>query len=422
VLKWIKLQHGSRVLDGHGIPQIISLRSKENEIMTQRIKKQYRVAIFVESTRVYSRELIRGIAQYNRENLNWNIEFTPRSLNEPFPTWIKDWQGDGILARINNKHLFRVLSRKKIPVIDLRRSFAMPRIPQIGTDDRTAVTILYEFFRSRGFQRFAFVGLPEHQHPPMDIRRETCRKIVKKNNQTFSELEVDLYGVTTTQTQGTRRLTQWIKNLPQHTAVIACNDDIALQVLNLCRKTNRIVPNDLVVAGIGNDDCLCELAMPTLTSVDLNPKRIGYEAAEMLQKMMSSGFSPPQATFIKPNFIVSRMSTNIIATEDPIVNQALQLIGDRACDGLRVKDVLRHVHLSRMTLENRFKIIFGHTVFQEILNVRLQRVKELLSTTDLTIKEIAVLSGFSYSEHLMRVFHDRFGQTMNEFRKNYRTK
>ncbi|MDR2116430.1 MAG: DNA-binding transcriptional regulator [Planctomycetaceae bacterium] len=390
--------------------------------MTQRIKKQYRVAIFIESTRIYSRELIRGIAQYNRENLNWNIEFTPCSLNEPFPEWISDWQGDGILARINNKRLFHILLRKKIPVIDLRRSFTVPQIPQIGTDDQTAITILYDFFRSRGFQRFAFVGIPRHQHPPMDVRRNVCRKIVTENNQTFSELEIDHYGFESPSNQDTRKLTQWIKNLPQHTAVISCNDDMALQVLNICRKTNRIVPNDLAVAGIGNDDCLCELAMPTLTSIDLNPKRIGYEAAEMLQKMMRSDFSPPPVTFIKPNFIVSRMSTNIIATEDTIVNQALQLIGNRACDGLQVKDVLRHVHRSRMTLENRFKNIFGHTIFQEILNVRLQRVKELLSATDLTIKEIARLSGFSYSEHLMRVFHERFGQTMNDFRKDYRTK
>jgi LacI family transcriptional regulator len=390
--------------------------------MVQRIKKRYRVAIFIESTRVYSRELIRGIAQYNRENRNWDIEFTPRSLNEPFPAWIKDWQGDGILARINNKRLFRIFSRKEIPVIDLRRSFMLPRIPQIGPDDRAAITILYEFFRSRGFQRFAFVGLPRNQHPPMDIRRTACREIVAKNNQIFSELEVDCSGVDSTNNEEMRQLVQWLKNLPQHVAVICCNDDLALLVLNLCRKLDRIVPNDLAVAGIGNDNCLCELAMPTLTSVDLNPKRIGYEAAEMLQKMMSSDFSPPAATLIKPNFIVSRMSTNIISTEDTLVNQALQLIGNRACDGLQVRDILRHVHCSRMTLENRFKIILGHTIFQEILNVRFQRIKELLATTDLTIKEITSLSGFSYSEHLMRAFHDHFGQTMIEFRKDYRAK
>jgi LacI family transcriptional regulator len=390
--------------------------------MTQRNKKQYRVAIFIESTRVYSRELIRGIAQYNRENRNWDVEFTPRGLNEPFPAWIKDWQGDGVLARINNKRLFHILSHKNFPVIDLRRSFTSPHIPQIGPDDQTAITILYEFFRRRGFHRFGFVGLPPHEHVSMDLRRETCRQIVTENNLMFSELEINPSEFEGNRNYGYRKLVQWLKNLPQHVAVITCNDDIALQVLNACRKTNRIVPNDIAVAGIGNDDCLCELAMPTLTSVDLNPKRIGYEAAEMLQKMMSAGFTPPKATFVKPNFIVSRMSTNVIATDDQIINTALQLIGSQACDGLRVKDVLRHVRLSRMTLENRFKIVLGHTVFQEILNVRLQRVKELLTTTDLTIKEITTLSGFNHPEHLMRVFHQQFGQTMKEFRKDYRIK
>jgi LacI family transcriptional regulator len=383
-----------------------------------RIRKRYRVAVFIETTRAYGRELIRGIAQHNREHQNWEIEFAPRGLNEPFPSWMKDWQGDGILARINDKRFLQVLLRKKIPVVDLRRSFTSPLIPQIGTNDRSAIVLLYEFFRSRGFQSFAFVGLPRKEHKSMDIRRDSCKEIVAKNSLTFSELEIALSEFEGTGNQGLRKLISWLKRLPRPVAVIACNDDIALQILNACRKTNLVVPDEIAVAGIGNDECLCELALPTLTSVDLNPKRIGYEAAEMLQKMMSRNFAPPPSTFFEPSFIVSRMSTNIISTKDQIVNFALQLINRQACDGLQVKKVLQHVHLSRMALENRFKKVLGHTIFQAILNVRLQRVKELLATTDLSIKEITSLSGFNYPEHLMRVFHDQFGQTMKSFRKD----
>jgi LacI family transcriptional regulator len=388
----------------------------------QRARKRYRVAVFIETTRAYGRELIRGIAQYNREHWNWEIEFTPSGINEPIPTWIKNWQGDGILARINDKRFLRLLLQKDIPVIDLRRSFSSPRIPQIGPNDHTVIKILYEFFRSRGFQQFAFVGLPKQEHPSMDRRRKSFREIVKKDRLSFWELEISATELLGNQNKGLRKLIQWLKHLPPHIAVIACNDDLALQVLNACQQAGLAVPGDVAVSGIGNDECLCELAMPTLTSVDLNPKRIGYEAAGMLQKIMSENVVLPQETLLEPNFVVTRMSTNIISTQDSIVNQALQYISSQSCAGIQVRDVLQYVQCSRVALENRFKKFLGHTIFQEMLYIRLQRVKELLTTTDLSIKEIAALSGFDYPEHLMRVFHEHFGQTMKSFRKDYRQK
>ena len=390
--------------------------------MSFQTKKLKRVAILIESTRGYSRELIRGIALFNREQSRWRIEYTPGSLSDLPSQWLKAWSGDGILARINTKPMVHALLRKKIPVVDLRRSFSHPNIPSVGPDDRSVIQMLFDHFRSRGFTRFAFVGMTRNRHVAMDIRRDTCRELVQVHGLGFSDLEIETSDLGEKRFQTIKKLTAWLKRQPCQTAVIASTDDLAIQVLNGCRLIERNVPNDLAVAGIGNDDCLCELALPTLTSVDLDPKQIGYRAAELLQKMMEEGHHPPKTLHFRPNRIVSRMSTDTIATEDAVVSEALRFIRSRAADGVQVNDVLRHVHLSRVALENRFKKSIGHTIFREILDVRLRKVRELLTTTDLPLKAVALQAGFDYPEYLMRIFREKYGETMKVFREHHRMK
>lgn len=385
------------------------------------MKKQHRkrrVAVLVESTRAYARELIRGIALHNREHRDWEITFTPHGLGEGSSSWIKNWQGDGILARIDDRQTFRTIVKKNIPTVDLRRSFSSPAIPRIGPDDEAAVSMLFQFLRHRGFCRFAFVGVSHDVHPPMGVRRDCCRRLAETCD-FFSELEMDVEPEENV-AKNDRKLVRWLQRLPAHVAILACNDDFGLRVLNACQKIGRAVPDDLAVTGIGNDDCLCELAMPGLTSVDLNPYRIGYEAAEMLRKMMGENQVFPDSTLIEPKRIVARASTNILSTADEKVNTALRLIRDRACLGLDVREVLRHVRLSRVALENRFKKSIGRTIYQTILETRLERVQELLSNTDLTIKTIADRCGFEYPEYLMLLFRRRYGMTMNVFREENR--
>jgi LacI family transcriptional regulator len=162
------------------------------------------------------------------------------------------------------------------------------------------------------------------------------------------------------------------------------------------------------------------LALPALTSVDLNPTKIGYEAAALLDRMMAGKSVPDQETVVAPAGIVTRMSSDVVATEDSSVAQAVLFIRQHACDGIQVADVLRHVCVSRASLEPRFKRMLGHTLHQEIQRVRLSRVQELLAATDMPIKQIARQAGFRYPEYMMRVFRRATGRTLNEYRKTNR--
>jgi len=201
---------------------------------------------------------------------------------------------------------------------------------------------------------------------------------------------------------------------------MARNDDVGLQVLNACRRAGIAVPLEAAVAGVGNDECMCKLAVPPLTSVDLNPRRIGYEAAAWLDRMMEGQPAQQGEAHLPPCQLMTRMSTDVMATDDPRVAQAVMLIRDRACDGLRVAEVLRRACLSRTALELRFKRILGRTVHQEIQRVRVERVEQLLTTTDMPLKQIASYAGYRYHEYMMRAFRQATGKTPSQYRKSAR--
>ena len=173
--------------------------------------------------------------------------------------------------------------------------------------------------------------------------------------------------------------------------------------------------------GVDNDEYLCGLAIPSLTSIDVGSERIGYEAAKCLDRMIEGGKPPEGPTLIRPRGIVTRQSTDVLATEDQEVSCAVAFIRTRACDRIQVADVITHVGLSRATLEPRFKDVLGRTIYQEIQRVQVERIKELLATTDMPIKQIARQTGFKYVQHMSRVFTQFAEETPARYRRETRT-
>ncbi len=382
--------------------------------------RQRRVALLIESSRAYAREVIRGIAHHNRKHQNWLLEFTPRGLEDPPPAWFKSWQGDGVLARVNDRRMAGALRRKGLPVVDLRRLIHTPGIPWVGPDDAAVCRLVWNHFRDRGFVRFGFVGQPQGVHQAMDARADHFRELVEQSGLPYFEIRLDDSPSGDRWDKQCRQLGRWMARLPLPIAVMACNDDVGLRVLDACRRALLRVPDQVAVAGVGNDECLCDLSLPELTSVHLNPHRIGYEAAELLDRMMDGQTIEQHEYLIPPQEIVARMSTDVVAAEDPLVAEAVLFIRQHACEAIDVRGVCRHVCRSRGALEPRFKQALGRTVHQEIQRVRLARVRELLAATDLPIKQIARAAGFRYPEYLMRVFRQTMGQTLKQYRESSR--
>jgi len=383
----------------------------------RRIPAPRRVALLIEASRAYARGLVRGVAQYNRQHQGWAVFYTPRGLDDPPPAWLRAWEGDGILARINDRRMAQAVARKRGPVVELRRALGQPGLPSIGPDDEAVARLAAEHLRQCGFQQFGFIGLPRGTHPAMDLRADAFAECLAAWRLPCARFHLQRDRRGDFWEQQCRVIIDWLRRLPQPVGLMACNDDLGLLVLDACRRAAILVPDQVAVLGVGNDECLCDLAVPPLSSVDLDPQRIGYEAAQMLDCLMARRALPEASGLVPPRGVVARASTDVLAVADQGVVRAVRLIRQRACGPLQVAEVLREARMSRAALEPRLKRTLGRTIHQEIDRVRIARVKELLLTTTAPLKQIAQQAGYRYPEYMMRVFRRTTGQTPGEFRK-----
>jgi LacI family transcriptional regulator len=174
------------------------------------------------------------------------------------------------------------------------------------------------------------------------------------------------------------------------------------------------------VVSVDNDTVLCELAATPLSSLDQNVQRLAYEAAAMLDRMMAGKKIPNKNYFIEPNYVVPRQSSDVIAIDDKQLVKAIQFVRERACSGINVDDVSRAAGMSRRVLETKFARILGRTPLEEIQEVRYHRVRQLLLETDHALPRIAELTGFQYTEYLVRFFKKRSGLTPALYRRTNR--
>ena len=206
--------------------------------------------------------------------------------------------------------------------------------------------------------------------------------------------------------------------MPKPVGILAANDDRGLQVLDACRRSEIDVPDQVAVLGVDNDEYLCSLSLPPLSSIDMNSEETGYRAAALLDKLMTGRRPPKRLPEIRPAGVIIRRSTDVLATEDRDVIRAVRFIRDHACRPLRVADVTEHVSMSRSSLEPRVRAVLGRTVHQEIRKVQIDTAKTLLADTDLPIKQVAQRCGFKNVQYLTRVFSATVGKTPADFRRS----
>ncbi len=375
--------------------------------------KTPRVALLVETSREYGRGLLRGIIRYQRKHGPWSITFQPHGLGEPPPAWLRTWKGDGIIARINDTATARALLRLKIPLIDLRASLPGLNLPIVGIDNRLVVHMAVEHFLERGFRHFAFCGTPYGQHVYQDERSDRFRGELKARG-----FECDVYQHPKAGCGAElelKHLTRWLAKLPRPCALMTCHDDRGQEVLDACLRAGFAVPDEIAVLGVDNDEFLCHLTTPPMSSIDVDAAQIGHAAAAMLDEFMR-GRHPP-SRFFPPRRIIERQSTSIIAVEDDHVAKTARRIRDGACSPLNVDEVLRQVPLSRSAAYRRFRQQLGRSPKQEQMRLRIARARELLEDTDLSVAEVGQRVGYEEAKYFIHVFKRQTGSTPLKHRK-----
>jgi LacI family transcriptional regulator len=377
-----------------------------------------RVALLIETSRAYGRGLLQGVIRYLREHGPWSVYIQPHHLGAPAPSWLKNWDGDGILARIEDRRTADLIRRTGLPAVDLRFTVPDSGFPGVGIDNRAVVRLAFQHLRDGGLQRFAFCTVPRRRNTWMDLRRDLFEDLVRAAGHPCHVHEGLARRGQAAWEEEQGDLTAWVSSLPKPVGVMACNDDRGLQVIDACRRAKVRVPDEVAVIGVDDDEILCNLSNPPLSSVDINAPRIGYEAAALLGRMMAGKAAPAQMVLLAPRGVVARASTDVLATADRELAAAVRFLREHACEGLRLKELPSRTALSGRTLERRVYQLLGRSPKEEMMRIRLERAKQLLTETNLPVSSVAEKCGFSEAKYFSHVFHARLGLTPGQYRHN----
>ena len=375
-----------------------------------------RVALLIETSREYGRDLLRGVKRYSVEHGSWSLFVEVRDLETKPPAWLRNWDGDGILTRSGSNAIASAVDRSGVPTVELRSTRRASTFPFIGVDNEAVGVMVAKHFLDRGFQSFGVYTLSTE--PFFTDRRDSFVRELRRHDYRCSELRQPGLSEKPSQWESQQdRLREWISGLPKRTGIMACTDSLGCWLLDACGRSGVRVPEDIAVVGVENDQTIATMSTPPLSSVQLPGQQVGYAAAQLLDRMMRGESPPPQPQLIQPLGIKNRLSSDTIAIEDPLVSQAIGLIRDQACTGLNVADVLAVVPISRSSLERNFRRLLGRSPNEEINRVRIENVERLLRETDLNLEQIAQRTGFSTSQYMLHAFRKATGMTPGVYRR-----
>lgn len=238
------------------------------------------------------------------------------------------------------------------------------------------------------------------------------------------------YACTTAPTQWPRRderllqrhhpgVAGWIASLPKPVGILASDDVVGYDLAHCCKNAGISVPDEVAIIGVNNDELMCEGAWPPLSSVHVDYSRVGYRAAQLLERLLSGETLSEQEREVKlpPLGVVQRASTSVLAVSDPLLADAIRYMREHACDPCNVQDVLRHVPIARRTLEKLMSAELGRSPHQEILRTRIETAVRLLTESEFSITQIAERCGFSAVQNFNKAFRAQLDQTPARYRR-----
>lgn len=374
-----------------------------------------RVAILVETTRSYTRDLLSGVSRYIQIHGPWSTFLELQPLEAKTPAWLANWDGDGILSRTHSAKTARAIQKAGVPAIELRSTNFNRDLPFVGMDNGLIGEMVATHFLNRGYRRFAAYTLDSES-----FFRERVRNFVTQVEETGAPCQcLPALGEASPRDWEKHQqiLMNWLLSLKKPIGVFATNDQLAVRLLDACQRAGISVPEEVAVVGCENEKTLCEFSSPTLTSVQFDGESVGYKAAALLGEMMNGKRPTSEQTLIPPRGIEVRGSSDEYVIEDPTVLRAVRLIREKAFTGIQVADICRDLRLSRSTLERRMKSSLNRGAKEELLRVRFKEVNRLLQNTNFTIDVIAEMTGFTHAHYLQSIYKDRYGITPGKFRK-----
>ena len=383
--------------------------------MTKRTyRKVPRVALLVETTRTYTREVLGGVKRFIAAHGPWSTFLELRALDSAPPAWLRDWDGDGILTRTFTQEMADLISRTGLPAVELRATNLKGDRPFVGMDNASIGRSVAEHFFERGYRQFAAYSLRTERF--FIERVQNFVRSVESYGCRCFELPETLSDSAADWEKSQDTLINWLSLLPKPVGIFAANDQLGVRLLDACQRAGVAVPEEVAVVGAENEETLCSFATPALTSVRFDGQTVGYKAAELLERLMSGKSVKLRETLIPPKGIIVRASSDELVINDRLVANAVRLIREDANKGLNVDNLCQRLNVSRSTLDRRMKSALNRSPKEEISRIRFREVERLLIETDLTMETIAELTGFTHSHYLQAAFRQIYGETPGRFR------
>lgn len=377
-----------------------------------------RIILLFEATRGFDRGLLSGVARYSALNGPWTFYRQPhgylRSNRRLDLKELEAWKPDGAICAVPQ---VAELSRLGVPLIAYDVNEYVGHVPCVFSEDFEAGRLAAQHLLDLGHRHFAFCGYS-------GIRWS------RERFQAFRDLVEQAGGTVKVYRPRSRRPVAWAKEepdvrhwltaLPKPIGMLCANDDRAASILEACHVLGYGVPEDISVIGVDDDQYICELQNPPLSSVRMASEQAGYETAALLARLLSGQEKETgQRIMAHATGVTTRQSTNVLMVRNADVRKALRFIRENAGRPIRVADIVKVTDLSHRTLNARFHAELGSSIIKQLTHARIAHISRLLTETELRIHEIATVVGYDDDRHFSRYFKRATGLTPQAYRRKH---
>lgn len=379
-----------------------------------------RILLLVDYSSDFSRNLLKGLIEYSKKYGPWLFYRLPSYYKtlygkEGIIEWAKNWNADAIIAQWDHEgtNLLRALD---IPIILQNYKNRSPHFSNLTGQYFETGVMAANFFITRQFKNFAFYGnknaIWSHE------RAEGFRSLIEKKGGNYYYFESE----NTVEEQWDNihmQLDNWLSSLPKPIGLFACDDSYALQVTEVCKINGIGIPNEISLLGVDNDELICNLSDPPISSIVLDTYKGGYDAGRILDMFFKGERKEPCNIVIQPIRLELRQSTEKYDINNEYVLKVVNFIGNNFKQEIGIDSLTKLVPLSRRNLEVKFKEEVGTSIYQFILSCRVDYFAHLLLTTERSLFDIALESGFNDCKNISRVFKKFKGCTPLEYKEKY---
>ena len=387
------------------------------------MKKKLKVAAIISLDNKYKYDILRGVIQFAKHHGQWSLH----GQNHVFHNLksLRNWKGDGIIAHIETKREMDKLTSLGLPIIDVCGTVPTnyKKINTINNDDTKVGANVAQHFLESGLTEFAFVGVSRRRWSIERKNGFTENLPIKLRDQRIFLRPQSFWSTYWNTKSSQQELIQWLKTRPlSQLGVMAADDSIGAQIIESCQTAKIHVPSEIAVVGVNNDIVVCEFSDPPLSSVPLSSLEIGLHAAATLNEMMTNQKLDPtrEKESIRAEQVVLRGSSSYENENNATMRAAVNFILSNKGTPINVADVVKHCNAGRRSLEISFRKTFGHTIYEEISQQKIQHACVLLQRSNKSITEIAFETGFNSYQRFHAAFRKFRQKTPKEFRQSYR--